>query len=467
MRAVGNNLNRMFRKFRRRNPSFRGPCSIVAHSLGSVAVFDLLSNQIRAAETALSHYAQSTDVLEKVVGGGWREAVGREGRGDTRSAERSREESAADERRCVGEPSTPGGAGSGDGRKQLRAMMERRIRWNATQVRERGRGTGLEGGDGGASVGVTPVSTPRRGHWREGRQWGGEGDGAERGRGDERAHAVRGLDAEELGRLELGPHVRKAVEMAGEREGRVAGEREGEGKSSGRVDEKGDVAHRRTGSRVSMFLEYDEEVGAGTMSVSLTPDSGGGQVVIRTRPGSSAGQEWGDQGDEEASLSVSEDGEECMAKERERVADIDREDKGYWYVGERPLEDGNEDKRGVEKEVDGGEKVGSGAESMEINEEGGTKNRGADGEQEGGEGGEDKKMSKDEEEREKEAAEARREVTGEVVKRRTLEDLWREVMEEDQGWLSRHPDEPVHGPAGSRTDYVQLDFDVDCVINLG
>eukprot|EP00898_Chlorokybus_atmophyticus_P005929 jgi/Chlat1/6337/Chrsp44S05893 len=42
---VTRSLNRVYRKFRRRNPVFTGKVSIIGHSLGSVLVFDILSHQ--------------------------------------------------------------------------------------------------------------------------------------------------------------------------------------------------------------------------------------------------------------------------------------------------------------------------------------------------------------------------------------------------------------------------------------
>ncbi|KAF2901335.1 hypothetical protein ILUMI_04852 [Ignelater luminosus] len=43
--AVGTELNRLYELFRKRNPTFRGSVSLGGHSLGSLILFDLLSNQ--------------------------------------------------------------------------------------------------------------------------------------------------------------------------------------------------------------------------------------------------------------------------------------------------------------------------------------------------------------------------------------------------------------------------------------
>jgi hypothetical protein len=43
---VGNEMNRLVRKFKERNPKFNGKISLIGHSLGSVICFDLLSHQV-------------------------------------------------------------------------------------------------------------------------------------------------------------------------------------------------------------------------------------------------------------------------------------------------------------------------------------------------------------------------------------------------------------------------------------
>ncbi|XP_044765161.1 SEC23-interacting protein [Coccinella septempunctata] len=43
--TVGNELNRLFELFKKRNPSFKGRVSLCGHSLGSLILFDLLSHQ--------------------------------------------------------------------------------------------------------------------------------------------------------------------------------------------------------------------------------------------------------------------------------------------------------------------------------------------------------------------------------------------------------------------------------------
>ncbi|XP_063223047.1 phospholipase DDHD2-like [Bacillus rossius redtenbacheri] len=45
MDTVGNEINRVYGKFRERNPNFEGEVSLAGHSLGSVILFDLLCNQ--------------------------------------------------------------------------------------------------------------------------------------------------------------------------------------------------------------------------------------------------------------------------------------------------------------------------------------------------------------------------------------------------------------------------------------
>ena len=42
---VGNQLNRLVKMFKERNPTFKGTISLIGHSLGSLIVFDLLSHQ--------------------------------------------------------------------------------------------------------------------------------------------------------------------------------------------------------------------------------------------------------------------------------------------------------------------------------------------------------------------------------------------------------------------------------------
>ena len=45
VQTVGDECNRLYRLFLSRNPHFRGSISVAGHSLGSLILFDLLSNQ--------------------------------------------------------------------------------------------------------------------------------------------------------------------------------------------------------------------------------------------------------------------------------------------------------------------------------------------------------------------------------------------------------------------------------------
>lgn len=45
MEAVAGNLNRLYAKFKERNPKFHGGVSVSGHSLGSLILFDLLQHQ--------------------------------------------------------------------------------------------------------------------------------------------------------------------------------------------------------------------------------------------------------------------------------------------------------------------------------------------------------------------------------------------------------------------------------------
>jgi hypothetical protein len=50
MHTVGEELNRLYNLFRKRNPSFEGSVSVGGHSLGSLILFDLLYHQKPAEE---------------------------------------------------------------------------------------------------------------------------------------------------------------------------------------------------------------------------------------------------------------------------------------------------------------------------------------------------------------------------------------------------------------------------------
>ena len=50
IKKVGNELNRLSQIFLERNPYFAGQISLVGHSLGSLILFDLLSNQIQPTD---------------------------------------------------------------------------------------------------------------------------------------------------------------------------------------------------------------------------------------------------------------------------------------------------------------------------------------------------------------------------------------------------------------------------------
>ena len=45
LRTVGDDINSIYRKFCERNPAFSGSVSVAGHSLGSLILFDILSNQ--------------------------------------------------------------------------------------------------------------------------------------------------------------------------------------------------------------------------------------------------------------------------------------------------------------------------------------------------------------------------------------------------------------------------------------
>lgn len=46
MDSVTDKMNAVYLEYKRRNPEFEGEISIVAHSLGGVISFELLSNQV-------------------------------------------------------------------------------------------------------------------------------------------------------------------------------------------------------------------------------------------------------------------------------------------------------------------------------------------------------------------------------------------------------------------------------------
>ena len=45
LRTVGDDINSIYRRFCERNPGFSGSVSVAGHSLGSLILFDILSNQ--------------------------------------------------------------------------------------------------------------------------------------------------------------------------------------------------------------------------------------------------------------------------------------------------------------------------------------------------------------------------------------------------------------------------------------
>ena len=45
LRTVGDDINSIYRRFCERNPAFSGSVSVAGHSLGSLILFDILSNQ--------------------------------------------------------------------------------------------------------------------------------------------------------------------------------------------------------------------------------------------------------------------------------------------------------------------------------------------------------------------------------------------------------------------------------------
>ena len=51
LKRVGDELNRLTQIFLERNPNFKGKISLVGHSLGSLILFDLLSNQSKKEES--------------------------------------------------------------------------------------------------------------------------------------------------------------------------------------------------------------------------------------------------------------------------------------------------------------------------------------------------------------------------------------------------------------------------------
>lgn len=70
---VGNELNRLCKIFHERNPSFKGTISLIGHSLGSLILFDLLSNQITSDQNAKTNINNETennlstiDISEKI-----------------------------------------------------------------------------------------------------------------------------------------------------------------------------------------------------------------------------------------------------------------------------------------------------------------------------------------------------------------------------------------------------------------
>lgn len=58
---VGNELNNLYKLFSARNPSFKGCVSMIGHSLGSLIVFDILSNQ-QQCESKVSNNEPIKDV---------------------------------------------------------------------------------------------------------------------------------------------------------------------------------------------------------------------------------------------------------------------------------------------------------------------------------------------------------------------------------------------------------------------
>lgn len=58
-----NEMNRLYKTFLQRNPTFRGQLSVIGHSLGSVILYDILSNQkLENEEDKLSKKVPSSTI---------------------------------------------------------------------------------------------------------------------------------------------------------------------------------------------------------------------------------------------------------------------------------------------------------------------------------------------------------------------------------------------------------------------
>lgn len=60
---MGKELNRIYKLFKERNPTFEGNVFVVGHSLGSVILFDLLCHQNEDARTKLRTAAKGKLLL--------------------------------------------------------------------------------------------------------------------------------------------------------------------------------------------------------------------------------------------------------------------------------------------------------------------------------------------------------------------------------------------------------------------
>ncbi|XP_053212669.1 phospholipase DDHD2-like [Panonychus citri] len=66
--TVGNELNRVHELFIQRNPKFKGTVNLMGHSLGSLIIFDILSNQLSSSSTSINQQnANDTVNMEKMT----------------------------------------------------------------------------------------------------------------------------------------------------------------------------------------------------------------------------------------------------------------------------------------------------------------------------------------------------------------------------------------------------------------
>lgn len=521
MRSVGLNLNRMYRKFVRRNPNFTGPINVVAHSLGSVAMWDLLCNQPRYAAAAHRAFGAATERMARARrsgdaadGAGGRDGSGRGAQREAGSHPASplRVSQSPQGWRVVGALQSGQGETHADRRAELMAgpgtapaSAQSSPAQRFSSGPDRGLGDGSRvghvaaydlshprGPEGGGAGGAGGAAAPQSGEdWPMDCGEGGHagGDGAQDDADDTLSDMERIL-GDNAARDSLGGD---GVEVS-LRGGSWDGDFRSAASHGIPAGPQGPGQHGRSRSVVSLHLDFNAASGDGAVSVALTPHHGARRVLgprprdrrsldMTAHAAIREGPESEDVAEVDAVLeALRQQVHERAARDAhvsELVEDHVREGEGASGAGRSPEEELHEARSATSAEHGEGGSATRGPApllpaleglwpwSRAADAEGGSGVRtpqsasGArvSGSKEGG-SGRDQGREKEEEGTDDEARKSREELAW----RRALHRAWGHTLES-----SGMPGGRGHllGPGGVQTDYVQLDFQVDQLINVG